>query len=118
MTTNPLPSPADGASLTGRANSRPDRRFAGGLLLAVLSGSLIANGVPHLWFAVSGQQHATPFGASSSPSVNLAWSLANLGLGLALTVPLRRFRLQPVPLVVAALVGAAGTIASLVVMWR
>lgn len=117
MTTNTLPS-LDDVTTSPPASSRPDRRFAGGLLIAVLSGSLIANGVPHLWFAVSGQQHATPFGASSSPAVNLAWSLANLGLGIALTVPLSRLRLRPVPLVVASLVGAAGTIASLVVLWR
>lgn len=42
-----------------------------------LSGALIANSVPHVVIGLAGQQHMTPFGSESSPSVNVLWGTSN-----------------------------------------
>jgi hypothetical protein len=102
-------SPVSSASTwrTGRVRS---------LLAGSLAGSFLANALPHLFFALTLQTHATPFGADSSITVNLLWGIANLILGTALTVfPSNRRHI--LLFTTAALIGAASTAISLAILW-
>ncbi len=51
-------------------------------------GFLLANGVPHLVFGMSGKVFRSPFGQRSPPKINVAWGLANFlsatAIGLAM----------------------------------
>lgn len=47
-------------------------------------GAFLTNSNPHLIVALTGRRNITPFGRSSSPEVNLLWSLLNLTLGYLL----------------------------------
>ncbi len=47
------------------------------LLIYVIIGFLLANGLPHLMAGAAGAVFRSPFGRYSKPKVNLAWGLAN-----------------------------------------
>jgi hypothetical protein len=53
------------------------------VLWYLLIGFLLGNGMPHFVFGVAGEVFRFPFGAESSPAVNVAWGLVNF---LAATV--------------------------------
>ena len=58
-------------------------------LLEVLSGMLVANGVPHFVHGVSGEPFQSPFAkppgvGESSPVVNVLWGFGNLLAGALL----------------------------------
>jgi len=46
-------------------------------VFSFLAGLFGANGVPHFIKGVLGEKFQTPFGKSSSASVNVVWGLAN-----------------------------------------
>lgn len=85
------------------------------VLLGVVVGSFLANSVPHLVQGLSGNVFMTPFGADSSPAVNLVWGGANLALALGLAVAVRARARRPA-FVVGALLGAVSTAAILLVI--
>ena len=80
----------------------------------LFAGSLLANGVPHTLFGLTGATHTSPFG--TSPTTNLLWGLANLLVGAALVLP-RPARRAAVSFVVAAAAGILGTAVSLLALW-
>lgn len=80
----------------------------------LFAGSLLANGVPHTVFGLTGVEQMTPFGTSST--INLVWGLANLLIAIGLVVP-HAARRAYVPFTVAAAAGALGTAISLIVLW-
>lgn len=85
------------------------------VLLGLLVGSLAVNGLPYLVQGLAGHPFQTPFGAQSSPSVNLAWSAANLALAAGIAV-LSRHRIRSTGFVLGAGAGVLGTAASLLVV--
>ena len=50
----------------------------------LLAGVFLKNSGPHLVVALSGRQNITPFGANSSPFVNLLWCGMNVASGYLL----------------------------------
>ncbi len=53
---------------------------------AFAGGVLVANSAPHLATAVAGRRHLVPSAGRGAPAgTNLAWGLANLAGGLAVT---------------------------------
>lgn len=61
------------------------RRSVVSAAFGLVAGSLLANGVPHTLFGLTGASHVSPLG--TSPAVNLVWGLANLLLGAVLVLP-------------------------------
>lgn len=58
-------------------------------LLELVSGALLANGVPHFVQGISGHPFPSPFAkppgvGDSSPRVNVVWGFANLAAGAVL----------------------------------
>jgi hypothetical protein len=53
-------------------------------LCYVLAGVFLKNSGPHLVVALSGRRNITPFGAHSSPFVNLLWCSMNVASGYLL----------------------------------
>ena len=56
-----------------------------GLILAFFGAIFIFNGVPHFMQGICGRRHMTPFGRSSSPSLNVIWGWINWIIGGLLT---------------------------------
>lgn len=61
-------------------------------------GAFLANALPHLIAGVSGQAFPSPFASPpfkglSSPTVNVAWALANLAIAYLLLVRVEAFDL-------------------------
>lgn len=46
----------------------------------LITGFLLANGVPHFVFGRAGKVFRSPFGQRSQPRVNVAWGAANFGV--------------------------------------
>ena len=58
-------------------------------LAQLVSGLVLANGVPHFVRGISGERFQSPFASprgvgESSPLVNVVWGFANLAVGFAL----------------------------------
>lgn len=53
---------------------------------ALVSGVLLFNAIPHLVQGICGKSHMTPFGRSSSPTVNVGWGWVNLLAGGAVVI--------------------------------
>lgn len=85
-------------------------------LLGLLVGSLAVNGLPHLTQGLAGNVFQTPFGAQSSPAVNLVWGAVNLVIALGIGF-LARHRIRSAGFVVGAGAGVLGTAASLLVLF-
>lgn len=94
--------------------SNPTRAAAISGTLGLFAGSFFANGVPHTVFGLTGMEHSSPFGTAAS--VNLAWGLANLAIGVVLAAP-RPARRAYVPFTIGAAAGALGVAVSLIVLW-
>ncbi|HEY5601026.1 MAG TPA: hypothetical protein VIK81_02960 [Patescibacteria group bacterium] len=56
------------------------------LVWLFLSGSFLANGVPHFVKGVTGQAHMTPLKRVSSPMVNVVWGVVNFAIGVCLLI--------------------------------
>lgn len=108
MSAPPDPAPAP------TTRSRAARIVAG--LLGLLIGSFAANAVPHLVQGLAGHVFQTPFGADSSPTVNLVWGTANLVLAAGIAFGSRR-RMRDAGFVPGLAVGVLATAASLLVVF-
>lgn len=69
------------------------------LLSYFLGGAFLANALPHLVTALAGKRLPTPFAKPpgrglSSPTVNLGWGFANLGIGYVLVCRIGSFDLR------------------------
>ena len=53
-------------------------------ILYFLAGLFTANGVPHFIKGVTGEQHRTPFGMSSSAVTNVVWGSINFVVAWAI----------------------------------
>lgn len=96
--------------------SRASRQHLVSGLLGLLVGSFAVNGLPHLVQGLAGNVFQTPFGAQSSPTVNLVWGAVNLVLALGIGFLARR-RIRSAGFVVGAGAGVLGTAASLLVLF-
>jgi VanZ family protein len=56
------------------------------LILLILAGALLVNGVPHFVMGAAGRRWRTPFGQHSSARRNLWWGLGNIVVGFALAL--------------------------------
>lgn len=73
-------------------------------------GAFLANALPHLIAGVSGQRLQTPFASPpfrglSSPTVNVAWALANLAVAYLLLVRIGSFDVRSWPAVGSSFLG-------------
>lgn len=75
-----------------------------------LGAAFLANALPHLIAGVSGRQFHTPFASPpfrglSSPGVNVAWALVNLGAAWFLLARIGTFDIRTWPSAAAAFAG-------------
>jgi hypothetical protein len=57
-----------------------------GIILYLVSGVILGNGVPHYVKGITGRPHKTPFRYPSSAPANVLWGSVNFLLGFSLLV--------------------------------
>lgn len=101
------------AASTRSVRNRRMRSF----LCGFFGGVFATNCFPHSYFGIFGIAHSSPFGAHSSPGVNLAWGLLNALLAAVI------LRFGPsrgsvgTPLILGAAIAAAATVLALTLAW-
>ncbi|MDY7040835.1 MAG: hypothetical protein SVX38_08220 [Chloroflexota bacterium] len=82
-----------------------------------VTGSFLANGVPHFVKGITGEMHQTPFGRPSSAVVNVIWGSFNFVVGYLLLTWLERSAVSSTARAIALGVGGFVLALSLAFYW-